>query len=155
MGKVYETLRFGKIEVREEDFLHFPEGLLGFSECKQFVLLEDQQQVPFKWLQSLDNSDLNFVLVDPVVIKPDYQIQVPREEVASIDLEDAETAKIFVIVTLPRQSRSATANLKGPLVVNPSNRQAKQVVLPEDQYSTQYRFLDELQKQEQIEQSSS
>ena len=33
------TKYFGEIECREEDKLHFPEGLFGFEEEKEFFLL--------------------------------------------------------------------------------------------------------------------
>lgn len=149
MSKLYDTLHFGKLEIRDEDILEMPEGLLGFSQCKQFVILEDPAQAPFQWLQSLDNPDLSFVLVDPLIIKPDYQIQVPREEVEILELADPRDARILVVVVVPQDTQKASANLKGPIVINPKNRRAKQIVLMDEKYPTRYPFLQELQREEE------
>ena len=141
MGDFVETLHFGRIEVKEEEVLSFPEGLLGFPECRRYLLLEDPAHAPFLWLQSLDNTDLSFVLVDPLNVKPDYRAQVPREEVAALELEDPGEARLFVICVVPRDMNNASANLKGPLVVNSKNRLGKQVVLTEEDYPTRYLFM--------------
>jgi flagellar assembly factor FliW len=143
MKQVFETLRFGQLEVRTEDIIQLPEGLLGFSRCTRFVVLEDPAQAPFMWLQSLDNTDLGFVVVDPLTIVPDYQIQVPREEVEELELEDPRQARIFVMVVVPEDLKDVSANLKGPIVVNPNNRLGKQLVLMDDRYPTQYFFMRE------------
>jgi len=148
MAKVFETLRFGKLEILEQDIIRFADGLLGFAEDKRFVVLEDPSQAPFQWLQCLDNTDLSFVLVDPLVIKPDYKIQVPREEVRDLELKKPEDARIYVICVVPDEIHRSTANLKGPIVINPSNRRAKQLVILEDKYPTRYEFLREMQVQE-------
>jgi len=151
MTKVYHTLRFGKLEIREEDVIVIPEGLLGFAQCRRYILLEDPSQAPFQWLQSLDNTDLSFALVDPLVIKPDYQIQVPKEEVECLGIDDPQKARVFVMVVVPKDLSEVTANLRGPIVVNPENRRARQVVLMDDRYPTRYAFLKEIQKEEQAE----
>jgi len=148
MTEIYETLQFGKLEVRDEDVVVMPEGLLGFSHCRRFVILEDPAQAPFQWLQSLDNTDLSFVLIDPLLIKADYQIQVPKEEVRQLELEDPKDARVYVIVVVPQDVREVTANLKGPIVINPKKRRAKQLILTDEQYPARYPFLVELQKEE-------
>ena len=149
MVEVYETLQFGKLEIRDEDVIVMPEGLLGFSHCKRFVILEDPAQAPFCWLQSLDNTDLSFVLIDPLLIKADYQIQVPQEEVRELELEDPKEARVLVIVVVPKDVQQVTANLKGPIVINPQNRRAKQVILMDAQYPTRYPFLVAMEKEEE------
>jgi flagellar assembly factor FliW len=148
MAKIYQTLRFGPLQIKDEDILSLPEGMLGFPDCKQYVLLEDPAQAPFQWLQSLDNVDLSFVLVDPLVIKPDYRIQVSEHEVETLELDSAEEARIFVVVSVPENLTQATANLKGPVVINPNKNIGKQLVLMDEQYSTKYLFLQSLPQED-------
>ena len=38
ISMVIDTIRFGKTKVRDESVLTFAEGLLGFEECKRFVI---------------------------------------------------------------------------------------------------------------------
>jgi flagellar assembly factor FliW len=143
--KVYSTRRFGNLEVHEEEIVHFPEGLLGFADCKRFLLLEDSEIEPFLWLQSLDNGELAFVVVDPKVFFPDYRIEVPRGDLATIEIENESDARILVLVVLSEDVARITANLKGPLVLNPKNRHTKQVVVMDDRYGTQHLLRPQIQ----------
>ena len=38
---VIKTSRFGLVELKIDDVLTFPEGLLGFRDLREFVLLDD------------------------------------------------------------------------------------------------------------------
>lgn len=140
---VCQTLRFGPLEIRQEDIIVLPEGLLGFASCKRYVLLEDSEQAPFQWLQSLDNTDLSFIVVDPLTIKPDYRIQVPREEVEELKLDRPEDGRILVMIVVPADISRVSANLKGPIVLNSKTRLGKQIVLSDETYPTRYYFMQE------------
>ena len=68
-----QTKHFGIIDVDEKDALHFPSGIPGFENVKEYILLGKQEnENPFFWLQSLDNPQLAFVVVDPFYINDDY-----------------------------------------------------------------------------------
>jgi flagellar assembly factor FliW len=144
----YPTTRFGDLEVRDEDVIQVPEGILGFGSDKRYVLLEDPQQEPFLWFQSLDDPQLAFVLVDPHLFFPDYQVAISREEIADLELKDASEARILVVLVVSEDPGKITANLKGPLVLNPRTRQAKQVVLLDEQYGTRHPLLAQLSDRE-------
>lgn len=139
---VIHTSRFGDIEVREEDVITMAEGLLGFPDRRRYVLLEEEDTRPFIWFQSLDDPDLCFVLTDPLLFFPDYTVPVHEEEIAPIRLTSLEEARVLVIVVVPRDPRQATANLQGPLVINPRERLAVQLVLLDERYSTRHRLMD-------------
>lgn len=140
----YHTTRFGEIEVREEDVVVVSEGLLGFGAHKRYILLEDPQQEPFLWFQSLDDPALAFVLVDPLCFFPEYRVSVPREEIAGLELSEPSEARILAVVVVSADPTRITANLKGPLILNPRNRLAKQVVLLDERYGTQQPLLAQL-----------
>lgn len=141
---IYSTTRFGDLEVRDEDVILVAEGLLGFAACKRYVLLEDPQQEPFLWFQSLDDPALAFVLVDPVLFFSSYRVAIPREEISDLELADPSEARILVVLVVSEDPAKITANLKGPLVLNPRNRRAKQVVLTDEQYGTRHPLLVQL-----------
>ena len=61
----FETTRFGQIEVNSEDIVIFPDGLLGFPDCSKYTLIDEDRAAPFRMLQSLEKSDLAFVVIDP------------------------------------------------------------------------------------------
>ena len=142
-----KTTRFGEIEVKTEDLIELPSGLIGFPELKRYVLLDHDKESPFKWLQSLDDPAIAFVLINPLLFKPDYTIEVTEAEVADMELKSEEDAVISVIITIPTNPQNMTANLKAPLVFNLQNRKGKQLVLSHSAYTTRHNIMEEIKKQ--------
>jgi flagellar assembly factor FliW len=140
------TTRFGEIEVKEDDLIELPHGLIGFPELKKYVLLDHDKDSPFKWLQSLDDGGIAFVLINPLLFKPDYMVEVSEEEIGDLDLKKEEDAVISVILSIPTNPQNMTANLKAPLVFNLKNRKGKQLVLRNDAYTTRHNIMDEIKK---------
>ena len=132
------STRFGILTVPAEKVLAFPSGILGFPEWTRYVMLDHDTDAPFKWLHCVEEASLAFVVVDPAVFHQNYQIEISAE--ARIEVEGSETDELslVVILTIPSDDPSAvTANLRGPLLMNPRTRLCKQLVLAED-YPTRY-----------------
>ncbi len=142
------TTRFGDVEVSEDDVIQLPGGLIGFPELKRFVLFDhDKKDSPFKWLQSLDDGAIAFVLINPLLFKADYTVEVAEAEVVDLDLSSEEDAVISVIITLPSDPKNMTANLKAPLVFNLKNRRGRQIILNSSKYTTRHNILEEVNQQ--------
>ncbi|MFQ5780137.1 MAG: flagellar assembly protein FliW [Nitrospiria bacterium] len=127
----------------------FPEGILGFPHIKRFVILEEESGSPlFRWLQALDDPEVAFVVADPAIFMPDYCEKIPvgeRYPVALFDRTDGEADApekqpiLLVIITVPQEDpMKMSANLLGPLVINPQTRMAKQIVLSDEGYSSEH-----------------
>ncbi len=149
-----KTSRFGEIEVDEKDVITMPAGIIGFPELKKYVIMDhaladDQKESPFKWLQSLDDGAIAFVLINPLLFKPDYVVEVPEAEVSDLTLESEENAVISVIVTMPSNPQNMTANLKAPLIFNLKNRHGKQIILSNSAYTTRHNIMEEVKKRTQ------
>ncbi len=142
-----KTTRFGEIDVKTEDLIELPNGLIGFPELKRYVLLDHDKDSPFKWLQSLDDGAIAFVLINPLLFKPDYTVEVTEAEVSDLELKAEEDAVISVIITIPTNPQNMTANLKAPLVFNLTNRRGKQLVLSNSAYTTRHNIMEEIKKQ--------
>ncbi len=138
----FETSRFGQVDVREDGIIHIKDGILGFPEDRRFCLLELDTVGPFKWLQSLDNSNLAFVIIDPRLFIKEYAVALEPEEAEAISVEDPGECMVYCIVTIGSDPSNVTANLAGPIVINARTRQAKQVVLVDSGYSVRHRILD-------------
>ena len=141
-----KTSRFNDIEVKEEDVIELPSGLVGFPDLKRYVLLDHDKDSPFKWLQSLDDGAIAFVLINPLLFKPEYTVEVSEVEVKELGLENEEDAIISVIITMPANPQNMTANLKAPLVFNLKNRLGRQIILNTSEYTTRHNILDEVKK---------
>ena len=48
-----DTTRFGALEMQPEDVLHFPGGMLGLEDCRDWVLLADAENDALGWLHGL------------------------------------------------------------------------------------------------------
>jgi flagellar assembly factor FliW len=141
--KTVQTSRFGGIEVEETRVIHFPEGLLGFPEHKEFALLEDKPGSPFFWLQSMDSPDLAFVLTNPFFFKKDYLQDLSADERRPFVGEKGEEMVLFTLVSVPLgHPEQASTNLLGPLVIDAGSRKGRQVVLPHAGYSHRHLLFD-------------
>ena len=137
------TKPFGIIEVDERQKLKFPHGILGFENLVNYVLL-DATQPPFYWLQSLDEPDIAFVLIDPRFFKPDYTHDVPQEDLEEIGLAAEDDQLVFAIVTIPEDHSQMTANLQGPIVVNKDNKLGRQSITANPRWFVRHYIIEEL-----------
>ncbi|RPH82003.1 MAG: flagellar assembly protein FliW [Nitrospiraceae bacterium] len=132
------STRFGTLSVPAETLLTFPSGLLGFSEWTRYVMLDHDTDAPFKWLHCVEEASLAFVVIDPALFNPSYQITISSEARFEVGGNETDELSLVVILTIPSDDPSAvTANLRGPLLMNPRTRLCKQLVLTED-YPTRY-----------------
>lgn len=139
-----EATRFGEISAGKDDVIFFPQGIIGFPDLKNFVLIDHERDSPFKWLQSLDDGSVAFVIVNPLLFKPDYLVEVTETDVSGLDIKNEDDAVISVIVTVPEDPEQMSANLKAPLVFNPDNRHGKQIILAKSDYKTRHKVLEEI-----------
>jgi len=108
--------------------VRIPTGLLGFEQIKDYVLITKPGEEPFAWLQVQDNSALAFVVIDPFVVLPEYQPDIPSLDVEFLGLKNSTDALLLGIVTV-HSATKATVNLKGPIVVNRYTHIAKQIII--------------------------
>lgn len=122
------AVEYEALAVKNENIVHLPLGLLGFEHIKRYALLENPHEAPFRWLQVIDNPDLAFLVLPALETLPDYEPDVPAEDVKFLGLKNPTDALVYNIVTL-RAKSGATVNLKGPIVINRFTLKGKQVVL--------------------------
>ncbi len=132
------STRFGSLNVPAEALLTFPSGLLGFSDWTRYVILDHDTDAPFKWLHCAEEASLAFVIIDPSLFNEHYQVTISPEARGEVEGNETDELGLAVILTIPSDDPSAvTANLRGPLLMNPRTRLCKQLVLSED-YPTRY-----------------
>lgn len=118
--------RFGTTDVDPADVLHFPEGIVGFADCRRWVLLADAENDALAWMQSLDRPELALAVVSPRRFIPGFRMRVCRQELEPLQLEDIGLACVLVIVG--KTDRATTLNLKAPIVINLPRRLGRQVL---------------------------
>lgn len=133
-----DTTRFGEIEVEENKIITFPNSLLGFDNCKAFVMVPNPNGGPLEWMQSVKQSDLAFVVCDPQCFVPDYQFAVQLEELEVIQATNLEEVQVKAILRVPPQPQKPTINLMGPLFFNKSKMLGMQYVVNNPKWSCRH-----------------
>jgi flagellar assembly factor FliW len=137
------TKTMGQVEAEERQKIRFPRGLLGFENRKDFVLLSAPQE-PFLYLQSLDAVEVSFILIDPFLFRPDYELDLSDSDLQAVEIEKQEDALVLSIVTVPIGGGQMTANLMGPLVINRKANLAYQAILSDARWQTKHDIMREL-----------
>lgn len=135
-----KTKFFGEIEIDENQIINFVEGIPGFPEEKQYIILKDEDS-DFTFLQSVNTETLCFITLPPALIVGDYSFDLSDETVEKLELEDPEDVLVYTILNIPEDFKKMTANLKAPIVINIKNNMGIQELLDDDRYSIKHQLF--------------
>lgn len=138
-----ETRYFGNIEVEDSSVIHFDEGIPGFEDQHNFVILNNydtEEPVPFMWLQSVDDPNLAFVITIPFFMRPDYAFDIPTDICENLDIASPEQVGVYTICHITGSIESMTMNLRNPIIINAKNQRAMQIMISDSRYTTRDMF---------------
>ena len=139
------TRHFGEIEYDPNKIITFPQGIPGFPTNKQFLLMsEDDEEDTFFWLQSVDDGEVAFTLMNVYKVLPDYDPKVDQDELK--ELGELTSLDIYNIVVIPEYVRQMRVNLKAPIVINTEAGLGMQVVCINDEYPIRFMIFEELER---------
>lgn len=141
------TRDFGKIEIKEEDIIEFPQAVPGFPEDKEFVIFPLGEDSPFIVLQSVNNEKLAFITIEPGNYLKDYEFEISDELAEKLKIEKNEDLLVLSIATIKGDIKNMTINLAAPVIINLKEKLGKQVILDEDHYPVKYRLFAEQEKE--------
>lgn len=144
MSVTYQTGRFGQLTLGDSEKIRIPQGLLGFPELTEFCLVDSGDDTLILWLQSLQDPNIAFPMLEPKIFRPDYSARLSGAELRELALDNVNQSAVFSILTISDDVTQMTANLKAPLVINLKRQIAKQVVLQENEYSVKHLMFKEL-----------
>lgn len=122
------TKAFGEVEVSDKQRIRFDTGIFGFEDIFEYVLLDTEPGSPFYWLQSEKHPETAFVLIDPLLVDSEYVLDVDDKDVEELEIHNDGDTLVFSIVTIHSDPKNITANLLGPIIINKTSREAKQVI---------------------------
>jgi len=137
-----KTKFFGEIEIDERQIINFVDGIPGFPEYKQYIIINDEE-LSFTFLQSVDEWSLCFITLPPAAIVGDYSFDLSDETVEKLELEKPEDAATLAILNIPEDFKKMTANLRAPIVINTKNNKGIQELLDGDNYSMKHQVFKE------------
>ncbi|MBQ0039505.1 MAG: flagellar assembly protein FliW [Treponema sp.] len=142
-----KTKTMGIVEVGEDRLISIPSGLFGFEEYTDFALVDSEYE-PLIWFQSMQDSNLAFLLIDPFLIADDYEADIDDAELLRIGIKDPADVMVLTIVTVPGDGSPVTANFQGPLIINKKNHLCMQAILDGSKYTTKHNIIEALKRKE-------
>lgn len=126
--------------------LFLPNGIIGFPDFKNVDLVYSKKELPFMRLQEKKPQGIEFFVLEPYDLFPDYKIEISEPDTESLAISSKEEAYIVNVVTFPANtSASPTANLVAPIVFNRKKFIGKQcIILNFNTYSPRHNLLNNL-----------
>ena len=134
------TALFGPQEIQDDEIITFPQGLPGFEENTRFKVFHEEGKPTVHWLQSVDDAELCFSVMEPDLLNLGYEFELSDEQTQTLEVTEGDELIVVLMLskagnsseqdleTVPNQS--IRANLQGPLVINLRARKALQASLP-------------------------
>ena len=135
------TRVFGEIDIADEKIIRFPNGIVGFPELTDLALIHDSEKdsdTAVKWLQSMQEAAFAMPVVDPLVVKPDYNPEVEDELLKPIGELNPDSTLVLVTLTVPSDITKMTVNLQAPIVVNADEMKACQIIVDTEKYPVRF-----------------
>ena len=125
--------RFGRLEVRPDQILTFCSPMIGFEKLRRYAVLPSLDCPPLVWLQSIEEVEVAFPMLDPTHVFADYKPTLPP--IHSI-LEAEASSPLQLLCVVCEEEGQLGLNLMAPIVVNGQNQKAAQIVLQEASLGT-------------------
>lgn len=142
------TRIFGEVEISDDKIITFEKGIIGFPDLKKFALIHDEdagQGAGIRYLQSLDEAGFAMPVMDPLIVKSDYDPEVDDELLADVGHAAEDGLLVLVTVTVPSDLTKMSVNLRGPFVINVETHKACQVIIDSGEYPVKFPIYDILQ----------
>ncbi len=143
-----ETRYFGEIDLAEDKIITLDKGLIGFDEYKRYTILYDsdkEEKTNISWFQSLDEPSLALPVINPLLVKEDYNPVVEDELLGDIGEITEENLVILLTMTVPAGNiEEMSVNLKAPIVINADTRKGTQIIVENQDYEVKYKIYEVL-----------
>ncbi len=107
-----DTKYFGPVRCAESSVLEFPDGIFGFEDQKQFVLLPfDESGGSMLCFQSVVTAQLAFVAVNPFFLTKKYAPVLNKKELAMMGVTCSEDLCYYTLCVVKEPLAKSTVNL--------------------------------------------
>lgn len=139
-----DTKYFGTVDIEEEKIIHFENGIPGFEEYKDYTLIYDigtEEKTFFSWLQSVNEKNLAFPVVNPLNVDENYNPMVEDELLAPLGDITNENMLVLLLATIPQDVKKSSVNMKAPLIINSDNRKGMQIIVENEEYEIKHKIV--------------
>ena len=148
---IAKTKYFDEITYEENDIITLPKGLFGFEAFTRFLAIPFDPSNDFIIsLQSLEDSELSFILMNPFHLFEDYSPSPCADDLKFFEGTDEADLSYYVIAVLNETLGASTLNLKAPVIFNALTHTGQQVILPQEEYTFRHSFPEDHQKEDSV-----
>lgn len=129
------TRLFGAIEISDDKIIVLENGMIGLPEMKHFALIFDEEKKEggiIKWFQSMDDPHTAFPVIDPTIIKADYNPVINNAILEPLGELNEDNTFLLTTLTIPNNLEKMSMNLKAPIIINTETRKGAQVIVEDD-----------------------
>lgn len=147
-----QTKYFGEIDLTEDKIITLERGLFGFEEFKKYTILYDCEKkdgANISWFQSVDEPTLALPVINPLLVKEDYNPVVEDELLSGIGEISEENLVILLTMTVPANIMEMSVNLKAPIIINADTRKGAQLIVENRDYEVKYKIYDLLKEKKE------
>ena len=130
----------GEVVIDSKNIIKFEHGIPGFEDEKEFILLPIEENSVFQVLQSVQTEGLAFIITSPYAVTYNYNFELNEGTLKALDIKSENEVAVFGIVSLKETLANSTLNLKAPIVLNTTNKKAKQVILDNEAYTIRHQL---------------
>lgn len=143
-----KTKFFGEVNIPDDKVITLVNGLLGFEEYKQYVILYDSEKSSgdsISWFQSASEQALALPVVNPLFIKPDYNPMINDELLEPLGEPGEDGYFVLVTMRIPSNPKEVSCNLKAPIIINPKTLLGCQIIVENEEYPIRFNIYDSVQ----------
>lgn len=132
-----QTKLFGNILVDEDKRIYFENGIIGFPDLKNFLIIFDEEKkdnARISWLQSVEEPGFAIPVINPLLADGKYNPAVNDELLKPLGELDSDEMLVLVTLTIPAKIEEMSVNLKAPIIINAITRKACQIVVENEEY---------------------
>ncbi|WP_312643756.1 flagellar assembly protein FliW [Hydrogenoanaerobacterium sp.] len=138
-----ETRDFGIVEIDEKELIYFSQSVYGFEHLSNYVLLADEAMgESIRWLQSAEDKDVCFIVINPAELFADYAPVIPQEIRLELHAKPGDHLDCWAIAVICPDFKKSTVNLKSPIIINREKMNGVQLIL-EQNYSIRTPLFDQ------------
>ena len=129
------TRLFGTIDIPDDKIIVLENGMIGLPEMKNFALIFDEEKEDggkVRWFQSMDDPETAFPVMDPSIVKEDYNPTINDDILKPLGELNEENTFILTTLTVPREIEKMSINLKAPIIINSDTKRGAQIIVEND-----------------------
>ncbi len=133
-----QTKFFGEVELDSEQCWHFPKGIPGFEDEKEFALLPIEDNTMFQVLQSINDSSIALITANPYGLVEDYSFDIDHPTIELLSIEQEANIFVLGVLALKDPLETSTINLQAPIVFHSKTKTAKQMIINDNKFAVRH-----------------